>query len=549
MISKLVNSIQPDLLHVYLAWVDAWLLSADEPDSSGAEATIDIDELATVLDETQAFQLTSHARLMQVVSAFKNHVVKGNIIIGGTRPPSCDEINLFSQKYNPQTECHCDKISVTLKNGKFVRETLQTTCYAIKSMEGVAERVIQRQDEWCSDLFTSEKLRDAVTELKLANREIQPVPDTCQGSNTASLIPIIQAPDRRPNPGVDGNAKISHQLYPTAEQLKICTDAKYYGVIACGAGICDEGLARAVADSSNDILIGDYCEAADEKGLKLLQQVGAAAMSFLKLCNMGGRVSDWQFNNLSAYMIQCRVLGFFRDHSRPHLPDGIYGSRMTGLGVHRHIDSAAFHGVMTASLATGHELSEMEYMKIVEACVYINDFVDFRGDILRKQRENVILRGIRGNLCKYIDRSIEKCLETVLSVLDTSELGALVVMGFCNWAILGSHHKAYELMQGVRAVKAYNSCTYRSEANVARYGQLMHALKPYGTLGNEGPHITKKRVDMEKMFSYCRNNPATHLAWLADVTRSFFEPTVLRKLVDVVHYEWSGDMGEVEYCP
>jgi hypothetical protein len=404
-------------------------------------------------------------------------------------------------------------------------------------------------NEWHSDLFTAPKLKAAVQELILANTDTHPAPDTCQGPGTSSIIPTIRAPDRRPNPGVDGNTIIGSQLYPTAEQIKICADAKYFGVIACGAGLCDEGLARAIADSCNDVLIGDYCEAADAEGLALLQRVGGAAMSFLKLCYLAGRVTDWQFGNLAAYMIQCRVLGYFRDHERPYLRDGIYGSRMTGLGVHRHIDVAAFHGVMTASVATGLECSEKGFMRLVDACVFVNDFVDFRGDTMRKQRENVLLRGVRGDLCRYLDGMITQCLDSVVEVVEASELEALVVMGYCNWAIMGAHHKVYEILTGVKGVKEYEACQYASVADTTRYDRLVRALEPYGTLGDDGPMVTKRRVEMEKTYSTCRSDPEAHLAWLADATRSLLEPTVLRRIVDVVHYEWSGDVGAVDYCP
>ncbi|KAJ6039783.1 uncharacterized protein N7446_004901 [Penicillium canescens] len=157
-------------------------------------------------------------------------------------------------------------------------------------MQDIKEKVISRKDEWHSTgLFTPTKLRLAVDELIDSSTDLQPESHTCQGASASSHIPTIKAPDRHPNPSVDSNPRITNQIYQTAEQLKICTDAKYFGVVACGASLCDEGLARAVADSCNDVLIGDYCEAAGEKGLKLLQQVGAAATAFLKVCSLAGR--------------------------------------------------------------------------------------------------------------------------------------------------------------------------------------------------------------------------------------------------------------------
>jgi hypothetical protein len=40
--------------------------------------------------------------------------------------------------------------------------------------------------------------------------------------------------------------------------------------MACGGGYCDEGVAGAVAEAANNILIADYYEAAGERSLFLL---------------------------------------------------------------------------------------------------------------------------------------------------------------------------------------------------------------------------------------------------------------------------------------
>ncbi|KAJ5999858.1 hypothetical protein N7481_000267 [Penicillium waksmanii] len=550
MISKIAPVVEPNLFDIYLAWSDAWLLFDDNSKRNSASYTLSLEDLAMLFEEGSIDRLIHYDQLILAISSFKHHIKLGNISFGGSHPPSCDETNLTSQTYNPQSKCDCETTDITkLKNGLPI-DPRDNICEAISGMKSSMEIVIARQNEWHSTgLFTAKKLRHAVEELIHANMDIQTTPDTCRGPRTANSIPDIRAPDRRPNARVDGSATIGNQIYPTHEQIKICADAKYFGVMACGAGLCDEGLARAVADSCNDILIGDYCEAADAAGLLLLQRVGAGAMAFLKLCNLAGRVTDWQFDNLSAYMIQCRVLGHFRDHSRNKLPDGIYGSRMTGLGIHRHIDVAAFHGVMTASLATGQELTENEFMHVVDACVYINDFVDFRGDTMRKQRENVILRGIRGDMCRYLDRMIVQCLDSVIEVIGTSEVGALVVMGYCNWAILGAHHKVFEVLEGIRKVKNDDACIYDSQLDATRYERLLRALQPYGTLGDQGPRVSKKRVEMDKLYNVYRKDPTSHLAWLADATRDLLQPKVLRKIIDVVHYEWSGDLGAVDYCP
>ena len=541
MITKSLPSLQPTLLQVYLAWVDAWLSISDGHDKP-TEKIICLDEIASLFEEENLHQSITHSRLVHVIYSFQQHVRHGSVRFGGLNPPSCEETNLISETYNPQVICKCETTNPAKQT--------KPTCNALLIMQDIMEKVISRKNEWHSTgLFTPTKLRLAVDELINSNTDLQPESHTCQGASASSHIPTIKAPDRRPNPSVDSNPQITNQIYQTAEQLKICTDAKYFGVIACGASLCDEGLARAVADSCNDILIGDYCEAADEKGLKLLQQVGAAAVAFLKVCNLAGRVSDWQFDNLAAYIVQCRVLGYYRDHGRSRLRDGVYGSRMTGLGVHRHIDVAAFHGVMTASLGTGMVIDEGQYARIVEAVVFVNDFVDIRGDTMRKQRENVILRGLRGNLCRYLDRSIGECLDVVADVVEASEIGALVVMGFCNWAIMSSHHKVYELLKGVRPVRKYGYCEYTSAADNARYERLIEALRPYGTLGSDGPSVLKKRIEMDKTYDVCRQSPELHLSWLADAARSLLEPATLRQIVDVVHFEWSGDVGAVDYCP
>ncbi|KAJ5719943.1 hypothetical protein N7493_006821 [Penicillium malachiteum] len=334
-------------------------ISSTEVRKAPHQSYFTLDELAKFFTEGNLRSLMRHDQLMEAVYSFKHHARDGSITYGGPKAPSCGETDL-SESYNPQMECHCDQEPYS-KDGSINSTQL---CGAHQGMLDAMYRVLDRQDEWNS-------------------------------VGTAHLIPEIEAPDRCPNPGVDGSKFIFNQLYPTPEQIKICADAKYYGVTACGVGLCDEGLARAIADSCNDVLIGDYCETADDKGLRLLQQTGAAAVSFLKLCNMAGRVSDWQ--------------------------------------------------------STGQQLTEQQFMKTVEACVYINDFVDFRGDTMRKQRENPILRGIEGNVCAYLDRMIAQCLDAVNEIMESSNAGALVAMGYCNWAILGSHHKVYELLSGAVA--------------------------------------------------------------------------------------------------
>lgn len=100
-------------------------------------------------------------------------------------------------------------------------------------------------------------------------------------------------------------------------------------------------IVRAIADSGNDILIGDDCEVANEATLEPLHQTVAAA-----------------------------------------------------------------------SLGTGETVGISEKDTWIHACALINDLIDLRSDTARRQRENVVLRGVRGSLCEYLDYLIGACLET-----------------------------------------------------------------------------------------------------------------------------------------
>jgi hypothetical protein len=233
-------------LRVYHAWIDRWL-GCPGNDKKLCPA-LSVDELAVLFKTENLNQLLDPSRLDRAVQSFRYH---------------------FNALRN-----------VTSRQGS----------------------------EWnCSGIFPAEKLEKAVEEIILCNTDIQPAPVTCQGS--VATIPPIQAPSRKPDPASDTPMHIYNEYYPTPEKIKLCADAKYFQAIACSAGICDKGIAQAIADSGNDILIGDYCEAADENTMKILQKVGAGALAFVKLCNLAGLVSDWQFNNLTACIIQFRVLG------------------------------------------------------------------------------------------------------------------------------------------------------------------------------------------------------------------------------------------------
>lgn len=418
---------------VYFAWVDAWLAGFDDTKPGSLKAELTMDELAGLFQEENLLELLNSNKLRQAVQSFQQYHRDGHITLGGHQPPSCDETNILSQKYNPQSDCSCNGIYPVSSNTDDQADMCLTECNAIRNTLDAMQNVMDRPDEWNgASLFSTERLEHAVYELALANDDIQPVPDTCQGLRMAAVIPAIRAPDRRPHTHNDTTMAVNNQIYPTAEQIKLCADAKYFFAIAAGASRCDEGILHAVADSGNDILIGDYCEAADSATLSLLQRVGGAAVAFLKLCTLAGVVPDWLFENLATSIIQFRVLGFYRDHSRGRLPTRIYGSRMTGIVVHRHIDVAIFHGVMPAALATGQQLSEKEYLRIAEVCTLINDLIYFRSDTMRKQRENLVLRGIRGCLCNYLDGLLGRLLDTTTEVLQARTLGSQVIMSFCN---------------------------------------------------------------------------------------------------------------------
>ncbi|KAJ5899605.1 hypothetical protein N7495_004349 [Penicillium taxi] len=533
-------------LSVYLKWVDSWLLPFDN-DLTSNDDILPFDEIITMFRDENIHKLLDQHTLDQAVTSFKRKLQTKDIILGGSVPPSCDETNVLSQNYDPRTNCNCTGLYPP-PLGVSIESLVQLSkCEAIGKMMKAAEVVNKHGEEWnIRDLFSAKKLEDAMLELALANSDQIPLPNTCFG--TFDRVPKLQAPDRRPNPHCDTGITAYNQLYPTHEQVKLCADAKYFFAMACGAGFLDDGLQRAIADSGNDVLIGDYCEAADEKTLSLLQGVGGAAMAFLKFCNLAGILTDWQFDNLVASTIQFRVLGYFRDHAQPRIPAGTYGSRMTGMNVHRHIDVAIYIGIMAASIATGEEISEKDYMELAEVCSLINDLIDFRSDTMRKQRENTVLRGIRGCLCQYLDGIIADCLEKVYRAVKSSRISAMVVMSFCNWAVMASHHKLFELVLEVHEVEDYPKCEYASLSG-SKYQDFLEILEGYGTIGDEKPQITRPRKEMDISYHLYRSSPKSHLAWLADSTRSLMDPENLRKILDVVHFEWRGQIGDVEYCP
>ncbi|KAK2735931.1 hypothetical protein FQN57_001071 [Myotisia sp. PD_48] len=156
---------------------------------------------------------------------------------------------------------------------------------------------------------------------------------------------------------------------------------------------------------------------------------------------------------------------------------------MSGISVHRHIGLALYVGVFFASKATGEELSEEGFMKITDVCSLLGDLADLRSDTRRKQRENTVIRGVRGCLCEYLDSTLASTLSMAAEAIESGRLSALVVLGFVNWIVMSSHHKTYEIVGNVSDIKRYPACKYDSIENNSHYAKVIEALKPYGTLG------------------------------------------------------------------
>ncbi|KAF7588996.1 hypothetical protein BBP40_004927 [Aspergillus hancockii] len=522
-----LSSLQSPRLKFYLAWVHTWLHASFNEDQSNVDSLLDIDTICVLLQGPNLGQLLDPILLLEVVTTFWQKFRNGELTLGGMCPPSCEEINVLSEQYDPRVDCSCEGISsMSTKDADI---TVAKTCRSIEKMLLASEIVTERCREWNGHgLFTVEKLQRAVEESAFCNLDIQDSPNICSGASITSISPI-KAPDRRPSSECDSGPDTFNDYFPTFEKIKLCVDAKYFYAIACGGSLVDEGILRAIADAGNDVLIGDY------------------SIAFLKACNLAGVVNDWHLNILVAGHIQFRVLGYYRNHAVPKLPEGFYGSRTTQLTSHRHIDIANTVGVVAASLATGEQLDEDEYMRLSYGTTLINDLVDLRSDIMRKQRENPVLRGIRGSACQYLNRQVLDCIVCARELIESKKLLAMVTMAFCNWAVMASHHKLYELVHGVCKNVELHQCHY--DGLEEHYDRLVNALQPYGSLGDGGPHWGMKRMELDKLYSMYRQSPETHSAWLADMVRMLLEPSAFRRIVDVVHYPWIGDVGEVEYCP
>lgn len=387
-----------------------------------------------------------------------------------------------------------------------------------------------------------------MSELALCHADTEPSPMSCRGEKEGSMQwPEVRAPDRKPNHDVDLDEKTYRSFFPTSEHIRLSADAKYFFAVATGASLVDPGIQMAIADSGNDILIADYCDAATKDSLTSLQKEGAAAFSFLKLCVYAGRMTDWQFDLLVAQVIQFRVIGHWRDHAVSRLPRGVYGSRMNAIADHRHVDLGIAVGIVSASLATGETMTSDGYFDLIDTLILFNDLVDFRGDTWRNQRENVVLRGVRGCLCAYLDNLLSRCIRGAAALIRRGDNFAFNVMAFCNWMLLGSGHKVYEIFRGTSPIGTNHPCHYNSKDDGA-YEDLLESLESCPTLGKQGPRVTMKRKDLQTLYAKHRLSSESHILWLADVVRVVLNPDNLRQLVDVVHHPWVGELGDINYC-
>lgn len=542
-----INNATASKLAHYQAWSKSWL--SVEPSKLPSEECLAIitREGPQWLNEVDPTTPVCLERMIRVVACFKTAANARVIHLGGELPPSCDECDVLSENFDARVKCSCPGLFPVASNHD-TNWLKSCGCLAVERMATEAELVNAKEDEWnTSAFFSANGLTSAIEELALCHADMQPAPASCCSDQGELGWAEVKAPDRKPSAELDLDEKTYAALYPTHERIRLSADAKYFFAIASGVSLVDPGIQMAIADSGNDILIGDYCDAATEESLVSLQRLGAAAFAFLKLSVYAGWMTDVQFNHLVAQTIQFRVISYWRDHALSRRPRGVYGSRMTGMRVHRHIDLAMTVGVVCASMATGQDISADEFGDLVDTSVLINDLVDFRGDTWRNQRENVVLRGVRGCLCEYLDGLLTECIGGAAVMVGRGKTFALLTMCFCNWMLMSSGHKVYELLHGLQPSETSTPCHYKSENN-GNYEQLLQALEPYGTLGEDGPRIDMTRKDLQMRYAHHRESPESHIRWTADAVRIILHPGNLRHLVDVVHYPWTGDLGNVNYC-
>lgn len=299
-------------------------------------------------------------QLKHIIACFKTAALAKIVLLGGKVSPSSAEWDILTGGYDPGIDCSCEGLYPAPSHVDDLSPLESCDCKAIERTTKVGEDGISKENEWNnSNLFSGKKLAYLITELVLSNADKQPPICSCIGPEKSHVLKV-RAPDRRPAQFDDLDDSIYHQINPTQEQVQLCADAKY---VSSGASIVDPGIIMAIAGTGNDFLIADYHEAANNKTLDILRKVGAASMAFLEICVYAEFMSDWQFDNLVTCTVQFRILGYWRDHSMSRWPSEVYGSRMTGLTVHRYIDLGLMVGVAGASLATGETINEAKFMQ------------------------------------------------------------------------------------------------------------------------------------------------------------------------------------------
>ncbi|TLD25740.1 High-affinity methionine permease [Venturia nashicola] len=535
---EIFSPISTPCLQAYIDWVQAWQ----------STPVIDTSKSQIVLEDIAAKIVSGPVDphlLAEAVAKFQQDSRSHSISIGGKVAPTCDDTDLLSASFDPRTECDCDGLAPT--EDKFLlcdaRDFAGSKCKAVEAMWEKSDKVVDRCEEWNGHgIFTAETLLEGVQELTLINTNLQPPAKTC----FSTTVDVIEAPDRRRNEQVDSVKEVFSKGFPTFEDLKMSADAKWFVGIASGVSKCDAGIARAMADAANDVIVGDYCEAADPRTLKILQYTGVAAFAFLKLCQIAGVIDDWHLDVLAAGSIHFRVLSYHRDHARPRLSRAFYGSNLSRLEAQRYTDLGIASPIVIASVASGQKLTGQEYRKLSRACVFLNDMFDIRSDATRVQRENPIMRGVRENVCEFLSRMMIECIELVTSLVSSNTLAGSVVLAFTNWGLLASHHKAYEIVTGVKQTKGVELCDY---GGMEEYSRLLAVLEPLGTTAGTPPDIRMKRAELELRYSKARLSHETHLAWLADTARSLLHPRNFRAIIDVAHFRWTGCAGDIDYCP
>ncbi|KAI8631703.1 hypothetical protein F5Y19DRAFT_424595 [Xylariaceae sp. FL1651] len=249
---------------------------------------------------------------------------------------------------------------------------------------------------------------------------------------------------------------------------------------------------------------------------------------------------------MAANSIHFRVLAHYRDHGRSSLPGGVYGSRMDSLDDHRWIDIGLSGPIVVASLASRYKLNAEQYRGLCKASVLVNDLFGLRSDAMRKQRENPVLRGMSSNMCEYISGRMRECIDAVAAGVEKGEVTALVLLGFCNWILMASHHKIYECVTGSEEFRSIECCDFGGRVEFRR---LLNALEPLGTTPEYPPDIRLTRAELESRYCRSRVTSKAHLSWLADAARTLLNPDNMRPVVDLGHYRWNGDEGDVDFCP